>query len=317
MSSLTSHVWKARKLSLASLLLLIPMLILSACGADSGSTTTQDKGSITIGGKKDAEAELFTELYTLILEHKGFKVNSKLAFGNTPQNFAAIKSGDIDLYAEFTGTALNILNLNSTYDPQKDYDAIKQQYKDQYKITWLDRAADLNDGYALCINKNDPQTQGITTISELASKVSQFQLETASDGTSFVDGLKKTYNFDSNSFKKTETVDYSVALTSVGSKQAQVAVCYGTDTGVDAQGLKFLQDDKNGFPAFNPSPIIRDEVLKKYPEIADDLNPLAKVLTTDVSISLQKQLVEKQKSESQRQALKDVATDFLKSKGLL
>jgi len=300
------------------LLVLIPMLILAACGSTGGGGggTPTTKGPITVGGKKDTEAQLLTEMYTQLLRHGGFTVNEKLAFGNTPFNFQAIKNGDIDLYPEFTATGLNLLNIPSAHDPQKDYDAVKNGYEQQFHITWLDRAP-LNDGYAICTSKSESQKLGITTISDLAPKVSQLILESPSDGVPFVDNLKPVYNFDTKSFKKTETVDYAVGFTAVANNQAQVNVCYTTDGSVATQNFIFLQDDKHGFPEFNPAPIVRDTVLSKYPEIKTILNPLAPFLTTDVSIMLQQQVADKAKSESKTQAIKEVATDFLKSKGLL
>jgi osmoprotectant transport system substrate-binding protein len=77
-------------------------------------------------------------------------------------------------------------------------------------------------------------------------------------------------------------VNYSIGVTAVAEGQAQVTVCYTTDGSIPQQNLVFLQDDKNGFPAFNPAPIVRDAVLSKYPEIATILNPLAPYLTTAI-----------------------------------
>jgi osmoprotectant transport system substrate-binding protein len=290
----------------------ILVLALSACG----TTTSGGKGPITVAGKLDIEAQLFTEMYTLLLRKNGFTVNEKLAYGDTNGTFNALQKGSIDLYPEFTGTALDLLKIKSSFDPQKDYDTIKKAYEQQYKITWLDRAANLNDGYALCMAKAQSQALGITDLSQLAPKVSQLILETPSDGTAFVDDLKATYGFDSNSFKQAQTVNYSIGVTAVAKDQAQVTVCYTTDGSIPQQNLIFLRDDKNGFPAFNPAPIVRDAVLSKYPEIASILNPLAPYLTTDVSVSLQKQVSEKKTNESTTKAIQDVATAFLRGKGL-
>src|SRR5438270_6359660 len=105
--------------------LTILVLALSACG----TTTSGGKGPITVGGKLDIEAQLFTEMYTLLLRKNGFAVNEKLAYGDTNGNFNAIQKGAIDLYPEFTGTALNVLKITSTFNPQKDYDTIKKDYE--------------------------------------------------------------------------------------------------------------------------------------------------------------------------------------------
>lgn len=311
-----SHIGFSKTKALA-FLVLIPLLILAACGSSStGGGGTTSKGTITVTGKKDVEAQLLTEMYTLLLTKAGYTVKEHLAFGDTTFNFNAIQSGDTDLYPEFTATGLNLLKIKTTYDPEKDYQAVKSGYEQQYKITWLDRAP-LNDGYALCMKKDQSQSLGITTLSQLAAKASQLTLETPSDGVDFVDALKTTYGFSTTSFKKTQTVDYAIAFNTVASGQAQVTVCYGTDATVPQQNFVFLQDDKNGFPAFNPAPIVRDAVLTKYPDIKTILDPLAPHLTTDVSIQLQQTVAQKKNSMSVTQAIKQTATDFLKSIKLL
>ncbi len=273
--------------------------------------------SLTVGSKLDPEAQLLGQMYVLLLQKAGFTVNSKLALGMTPIVFAALKSGAIDLYPEFTGTGLNILGVKSAYDPAKDYETVKNGFEQQYHITWLDQAP-LNDGYALCMSKDESQKLGVTNLSQLAPKVSQLTLATQSDGVPFFDSLKATYGFDTSSFKDVKKVDYAIGFTAVKSGAAQVTECYTTDGSVTTQNFIFLEDDKNGFPQFHPAPIVRDSVLQSDPGIATALNPLAPFLTTDVSIALQQQVAAKHTSgESVSQAVREVATSFLQSKGLL
>lgn len=303
------------------LLALIPLLILSACGGTTsgggGTTPAASKGTITVGGKLDTEAQLLTDMYTQLLQKAGYTVNEKLALGNSIIVFQAISSGAIDLYPEFTATGLNKLGIPSSYDPQKDYQAVKNGFEQQYHITWLDMAP-LNDGYAICTSQAESQKLGITSISQLAPKVSSLTLASPSDGISFIDGLKPVYGFDTKSFKSLQKVDYSIGFASVSNGSAQANVCYTTDGTVQQKNFIFLNDDKNGFPQFHPAPIVRDSVLQKYPDIATILNPLAPKLTTDVSISLQKQVADlKASGTSVTQAVHQVAKQFLQSAGLL
>src|SRR5574340_165090 len=300
---------------------LIPMLILSACGGSSssstsGSTPTPTKVSITVGSKLDPEAQLLGEMYVLLLQKAGFTVNSKLALGQTPIVFNALKSGAIDLYPEFTGTGLNILGVKSAYNPEQDYQTVKTGFEQQYHITWLDQAP-LNDGYALCTSQAVSQKLGITNLSQLAPKVPQLTLATQSDGVTFFDNLESIYGFKTASFKSVKKVDYSIGFQAVKSGAADVTECYTTDGSVTTQGFIFLNDDKHGFTEFHPAPIVRDPVLQSDPGIATALNPLAPDLTTDVSITLQAQVAQKKASgTSQSEAVKEVATSFLQSKGL-
>src|SRR2546421_2009343 len=314
-----------RSLRAKSLVLfaLVPLLILAACGGSSGSSSgtntpsTSSKVPITVGSKLDPEAQLLGEMYVLLLQKAGYTVTPKLALGMTPTVFAALKSGAIDLYPEFTATGLNLLSAKSSFNPTQDYQTVKSGFEQQYHITWLDMAP-LNDGYALCTSQATSQKLGVTTLSQLAPKVPQLTLATQSDGVTFFDDLKATYGFQTSSFKAVKKVDYAIGFAAVKSGAADVTECYTTDGSVKTQNFIFLTDDKHGFPEFNPAPILLDSVLQSDPGIAAALNPLAPDLTTDVSISLQQQVSAKHTSgESIGQAVKEVATAFLQSKGLL
>src|SRR2546427_7812426 len=306
------------------LLALVTMLILAACGSSttggssgSSSSSTSSKVPVTVGSKLDPEAQLLGEMYVLLLRKAGFTVNSKLALGQTPVVFSALKSGAIDLYPEFTGTGLNILGVKSAYNPDQDYQTVKNGFQQQYQITWLDQAP-LNDGYALCTSQAESQKLGITSLSTLAPKVPQLTLATQSDGVTFFDNLETIYGFKTASFKSVKKVDYSIGFTAVKSGAANVTECYTTDGSVITQGFIFLDDDKHGFTEFHPAPIVRDTILQSDPGIATALNPLAQYLTTEVSINLQQPVTMKKASgTSVSEAVKEVATSFLQSKGLL
>src|SRR6266516_2486911 len=107
------------------LLVLIPLLFLAGCGGTSGGGTsgngTPSNSSITltVGGKLDTEAQLLTEMYSLLLKKAGFHVVEKRALGTNAVVFAAITSGQIDLYPEFTATGLTKLGKTSTNNPDQ------------------------------------------------------------------------------------------------------------------------------------------------------------------------------------------------------
>ncbi|GAC1357159.1 MAG: glycine betaine ABC transporter substrate-binding protein [Ktedonobacteraceae bacterium] len=310
---------RAKPMALFALILL---LLLAACGngpstTGGGGGSTSSKVPITVGSKFDPEAQLLGEMYVLLLRKAGYTVTPKLALGQTPTLDAAIKSGAVDIYPEFTATGLNLIKAKSSYDPQKDYDTVKAAYASQFKITWLDYSP-LNDGYGLCTSQAQSNKLSVKTLSDLSPKVSQLTLATQSDGVPFIDGLKTQYGFDTASFKGVKKVDYSIGFAAIKSGDAAVTECYTTDGSVTTQGDIFLQDDKHGFPEFHPAPLVRNSTLQSDPGIADALNKLAPDLTTDVSIQLQGQVTDKKKSgTSVAEAVKEVATSFLQSKGLL
>ncbi len=318
MSFLTRSL-RAKTLAVFAMLSLV---LLAACGGSTtgGGTTgggSSTKVPIIVGSKLDPEAQLLGEMYVLLLQKAGYQVTPKLALGQTPTLNAALKSGAIDIYPEFTATGLNILNIKSSYDPAKDYNAVKSAYESMFKITWLDYSP-LNDGYALCTSQAQSTKLGAKTLSDLAPQVKNLTLATQSDGVTFIDGLKTQYGFDTSSFKSIKKVDYSIGFSAIKSGDAAVTECYTTDGSVTTQGDIFLTDDKHGFPEFHPAPLVRDSTLQSDPGISAALNPLAPKLTTAVSIQLQGQVATaKAAGTSVSQAVKQVATKFLQSQGLL
>jgi osmoprotectant transport system substrate-binding protein len=299
---------------------LIPMLILSACGGSStttGTTPAPTKAPIIVASKLDLDGHLLGEMYVLLLRKAGYTVTSKLALGDNATLFSAIKSGAVDLYPEFTGTGLSLLGVKSSYNPDQDYQTVKSAYEQQFHITWLDQAP-LNDGYALCMSKDASQKLGITTLSQLAPKVSQFTLATQSDGIPFFDSLQSTYGFHTSNFKSVTKVAYAIGFAAVKSGSAQVTECYTTDGSVATQGLVFLTDDKHGFTEFHPAPIVRDSILQADSSVATVLNAMAPLMTTEVNVSLQQQVTAKHTAgEPIAQAVQEVATSWLMSVHLL
>ncbi len=316
-----SYFTRSLQAKMLTVLALISLVLLAACGSGPSSSGSSGSGgsskTLIVASKDDPEAQIIGEMYVLLLTKAGYKVTPKLSLGQTPVLDAAIKSGAIDIYPEFTATALNIIKQQSSYDPQKDYDTVKAAYESQFKITWLDYSP-LNDGYALCMSQAQSNKLGIKTLSALAPKVKDLTLATQSDGVPFIDTLKTQYGFTTTSFKSVKKVDYAIGFSALKSGDASVAECYTTDGSVITGGNIFLTDDKHGFPEFHPAPIVRDSVLQANPDIAATLNKVAPKLTTEISIQLQGQVsTAKAGGTSIAQAVKQVATKFLQDQGLL
>ncbi len=293
------------------------LLVLAGCGTNSGSGQTPTpssnvcKGaSLTVGGKLDTEAQLLTEMYTLLLQNAGCNVTEKAKLGTNDIVFSAITSGQIDLYPEFTATGLARLNEQSTHNPQTDYQMVKQGFEQQYHITWLD-AAPMNDTYGLCTTKDKAQQLNVTKVSDVTPIASSKTVATPPDGQSdpnVLPGLQRVYGIKF----ATETV-LSEALTfqAVMSGQADFNICYTTFGLIAADNFVLLQDDKSLFPIYNPAPIVRDQTLQQVPAIPDILNPLAPKLTTDAITALNA------KVDVNHQSVHQVALTWLQQEGLL
>src|SRR5947209_19732946 len=100
----------------------------------------------------------------------------------------------------------------------------KAVFEKNYQITLLDYSH-LNDGYAICTSQAESTKLNIKTISDLAPQVSKLVLASPSDGISFIDALKKTYNFDTKSFKTVQKVEYSIDFAALKNVQVIANVC--------------------------------------------------------------------------------------------
>jgi osmoprotectant transport system substrate-binding protein len=245
---------------------------------------------LTVGGKLDTEAQLLTAMYTLLLRHAGFNVTEKAKLGTNEIVFNAIRSGQIDLYPEFTATGLARLGLKSTHNDQKDYALVKAGFQKRYRITWL-AMAPLNDTYGICSARARAAQLHATKVSDLASRAAQLTVATPPDGQTdpnVLPGLKPTYGF---TFGKTIVLLEPLTFAAVQEGKADVNVCYTTSALIANDHFVLLDDDKHLFPIYHPAPIVRDDTLRRAPAIAPTLNALAPKLTSEVSQMLQLEVV--------------------------
>ena len=300
---------------LLGVVLMLSVLTLAGCGGGgSGSTSGKPGSGITliVGSKNDPDGQLLAQMYALLLEKQGFKINLKLGLGDNKVLDSAIKSKQVDIYPDFNGTALGNYGLPATADPQKAYQEAHDYYEQNFKITWLAPALQLNDSYGICTSQTVASKQSLKTLDDLAKVANQLTLAGQTDFTDPKTGVfppvAKVYGI---TFKKTVTVKESLGFAAVTSGQVDVNECYTTDPHIVTNNFILLQDTKSAFPAYNPSPLVRDEVLTKSPIITDTLNALATHLTTDKITKLIKEVTLDGKS------VKAAATEFLTSEGLL
>jgi len=235
---------------------------------------------IRVGSKNFTEQFILGEMYALVIENVGLKVERKLNLGGTPVAHIAITSGEIDVYPEYTGTGLlTVLKLPSHSDPQVVFEQVSRGYKEQFNLIWLDPAP-MNNTQALVMTQAGAERFGIRTISQMAAKASELvmigppEFQARPDG---LPGLQKAYgSFRLRGFR---AVDPGLRYIGLVNGQADVAVAFGTDGQISHYNLVLLEDDKNFFPPYQVAPVIRQETLSAHPKIGEALNALSPLLT--------------------------------------
>lgn len=282
---------------------LLAMLALAAC-APGGRVG----GGIIVGSKNDADGQLLAAMYALLLEQQGYQVTRRIPLGQTNVLDAAIKSGAIDLYPEFTGTALTLLNLPATQDGQRAYQQVKDAYQRQFQITWLAPAYGLNDGYGLCTSQANADRYHLRTLADLAPVASGLTIAQQQDAGPVLAPVATAYGIR---FKSAVHMSEQLTFAAVQRGDAQVNACYTTDPAIAANHFVLLADPLGAFPVYNPAPIVRSQVLKQSPAIATALAPLAEHLTTETMSGLIKRV------SSDHQPVEEVARSYLRQTGLL
>ncbi|MFN2471008.1 MAG: glycine betaine ABC transporter substrate-binding protein [Gaiellaceae bacterium] len=231
--------------------------------------------SFTIGSKKFTEQVILGQIAKKALESTGAKIKDQTNLGGTSVVRAALLSGDVDMYWEYTGTGW-VVHLKHT-DPipnsQKQWAAVKQEDRGN-GVVWL-APAPFDNTYAFAVRKEAASKFGVAKISDFAKLIRTrpkdatlcvaTEFSTRNDG---LPGVEKAYGFkfpSGNIVKVDEGLIYK--LTDEG-KQCNFGEVFATDGRIEGLGLTVIKDDKQFFPIYNPSLNVRASVFEKYPRLA-------------------------------------------------
>ena len=248
---------------------------------------TRKSDAIVIGSKNfNEQLILGNMLATLIEKNTDIKVERKLNLGATGIAFDALKTGELDMYVEYTGTGLvNMMKQESISDPSKTYDVVSDYFTKNYDISWLEPLG-FNNGYSLAVSQETAKKYNLETISDLAKVSDQLILGCTIEFSNRTDGylgLKEKYNLN---FKEVSPVDGGLRYTSLDSKKTDVADAFTTDGLIKAFDLKVLKDDQHFFPPYDAATIINNKTLEKHPELKDVINKLAGKINDEKMIEL-------------------------------
>ncbi len=301
---------KRQKIILSSTAILL-ILIFVFTGIVNGATSGQ---SITIGGKNFTEQHIMTHLMAELIEDRtDLTVNRKPNLGDNQVCFNALKSGDIDMYLEYTGNAYGT-TLNYPFitdmDMNKVYNTVKKDFKEKYDIDVL-KQMNFNNTYILAVTQETAQKYNLKTISDLTQIADQFTIGSSLEFLNREDGILGLTKHYGLKFQNETGINGSNKYIALTNGKTDVTDAFSTDGLLKKFNLVLLEDDKNFFPPYYAIPIVRDEVLKEHPEIEPILAELGKVLTDEVMIELNYRVDELQEQPQ------DVAHDFLEEQGLL
>ncbi|MCA5012020.1 MULTISPECIES: ABC transporter permease/substrate-binding protein [unclassified Enterococcus] len=272
-----------------------------------------EQKEITIAGKLGAEPDIIINMYKELIENNSdIHVNLKTNFGKTSFLFNALKSGEIDVYPEFTGTVLETFlkdNKNTSNDPREVYEYARDQIKQQENMDYLEPMRYQNT-YAVAVKRSFAEENGLKTIDDLKKVEGQLK---AGFTLEFIDrddgyrGLQKLYGLNI----EVKSMEPSLRYQAINNGDVNVVDAYSTDSELKQYDLVILKDNKQLFPPYQGAPLLKAETLKKYPELKDLLEPLVGKITEEEMSDMNYQVNVEQKDPA------TVAHDYLVKHKLL
>jgi osmoprotectant transport system substrate-binding protein len=278
---------------------------LAGCAGSNGTQT------VAVGSKDFTEQLILGEMYAQILEKSGLHVDRKLDLGGTQVAMEALQRGDIDLYPEYTGTALiAVLKQEPSKDEAANYATVKRSYQSLYQLTWLDLAP-FNDSQALATTQAIRERYRLATLSDLAKAAPQLRLGSIPEFTTREDGLPGLQKaFGGFQFKDVRLFEIGIKYKALELGEVDVIVAASTDAQIVTDNLYVFVDDKHFWPTYQVAPVVRDATLQAHPEIATSLNKLAPLLDDTTMRGLNAQV------DGEKKDTVDVARAFLSQHGL-
>jgi osmoprotectant transport system substrate-binding protein len=322
---------KLSRLLLALLALACCSVVLAACGDDddeqpattpsqtesSGGKIQRDEANadvqLTIGSKNFTEQKVLGEIYAQGLEAAGFTVSKDLNLGDEKTALAALKSGEISAYPEYTGTALLSFFGKQADELPKDEMAAFEEARAGFEAEGLVALppTPFTSSNEVAVRQETADELGLKTISDLDGKSQDLTLYGSPECRQRLDcllGLQQVYGLK---FKKFVPVDVAQRHEVLSSGRADVSIVFTTDPQIQREQEVLLEDDKGMFPPYNSTLVLRKEVADEAGEsLANTVELIQEELTDENMQELNARVDLDKKDPAQ------VAQEYLSETGL-
>lgn len=291
---------------------LLVLLIAALVGGVIHYGIKKEDTTIIVASKDFTENILVSEIYAQALEADGFKVERKQALGGTAIIHAAMQSGEVNFYPEYTSTALvTVLKEAPEFNPQESYAKVKSRYKEQFGFVLLDMT-NVSNSQGMAITRKASEKYKVRTLTDLSKAAPSLRLaatpefEERSDGLA---GLKK--KLGGFKFASVKVFDKGIKYEVLRKGEADVNVCFTTDANLSKGDILAIEDDISFWPPYILVPVVRGDLLEKEPEIAKVVNSVSELLDSETMRKLNAQV------DIDKREYKEVAASFLADKGFV
>jgi osmoprotectant transport system substrate-binding protein len=260
---------RRRFLCFLSLLYFLDLLALSGCGHANGP-------HVTIGSKFFTEQVILAELLAQHIEARtGIHVERKTNLGGTLLCQKALQSGQLDLYVEYTGTALTaVLNENPSGDSNAVYQRVKQGYADRFNLE-VTEPLGFENTFAMVVRGDDARQLHLHNISDIIAIAPRWHVGVGYEFLERPDGFRGwSERYGLHFAAQPSVMDLGLIYRALVDKKVDIVAGNSTDGLIDALHLAALADDRHYFPPYDAVPIVRRDTLAKFPELRGALADL-------------------------------------------
>jgi len=259
-------------------------VVLSIAGVLS-SCHKAPESKIIIGSKFFTEQVILAELLAQHIEARaGIPVERKTNLGGTLLVHKALLAGELDLYVEYTGTALtSVLNETPSGDSFAVHARVRSLYAERFHLEVIEPLG-FENTFAMVIRGDDAQRFHLRTMSDLVPIAPQWRLGVGYEFLERPDGFRGwSERYGLHFADKPRVMDLGLIYRALVDHQVDIVAGNSTDGLIDSLGLVALQDNKHYFPPYDAVPIIRQSTLARFPQLREALAELAgKISASDI-----------------------------------
>lgn len=259
-------------------------LVLSIAGVLSSCHQAPER-KITIGSKFFTEQVILAELLAQHIEARtGIPVERKTNLGGTLLVHKALLAGELDLYVEYTGTALtSVLNERPSGDSSAAHARVRSLYAERFHLEVIEPLG-FENTFAMVIRGDDAQRFHLRSMSDLVPVAPQWRVGVGYEFLERPDGFRGwSERYGLHFAEKPRVMDLGLIYRALVDHQVDIVAGNSTDGLIDSLGLVALQDDKHYFPPYDAVPIIRQSTLARFPQLRGALAELAgKISASDI-----------------------------------
>jgi len=265
---------------------------------------------IVVGSKNFTEQLILGELLAQHIEQRlGLRVDRKLNLGGTLLAHEALRTGEIDLYPEYTGTALTaILKMQPERDSATTFAKVQAEYRSRWQLNWL-APLGFNNTFAMVVRRDEASKGALETLSDAAALRKDWKMGAGYEFLQRPDGLAgllKTYDFRLQG--SPTTMDLGLLYQALENRKVDIIAANSTDGQLAVLNVNVLADDKNYFPPYECAAIVREQALAAHPALRVALEELSGRISDSEMRKMNHQVT------AERKPVREVAKEFLNQK---